>query len=119
MNLPLSPCRRSAAERGGFAYKKAESQGEKAFCNLFKSAILKKHKDRYDVVIQQGEVKKETVDKSIDFLFEDACYSFRALPMIEASVKEDVIKRTQAFFVPWKAIVTQTLIDKGVKVIFR
>ena len=62
---------------------------------------------------------KETVDKSIDFLFEDACYSFRTLPKIEDSIKEDVIKRAQAFLVPWKAIVTQTLIDKGVKVIFR
>ena len=51
--------------------EKAESQGEKALYNLFKSAILKKYKDRYDVDFQQGEVKKELVDKSIDFLFED------------------------------------------------
>ena len=99
--------------------EKTENQGEKALYNLFKSAILKKYKNQYDVDIQHGEVKKETVDKSIDFLFEDACYSFRTLPKIEDSIKEDVIKRAQAFLVPWKAIVTQTLIDKGVKVIFR
>ena len=57
--------------------EKAKSQGEKALYNLFKSAILKKYRDQYDVDIQQGEVKKETVDKSIDFLFENACVSFR------------------------------------------
>ena len=56
--------------------EKSKSQGEKALYNLFKSAILKKYKDQYDVDIQQGEVKKETVDKSIDFLFENACVSF-------------------------------------------
>ena len=44
--------------------EKSKSQGEKALYNLFKSAILKKYKDQYDVDIQQGEVKKETVDKS-------------------------------------------------------
>ena len=59
--------------------EKSKSQGEKALYNLFKSAILKKYKDQYDVDIQQGEVKKETVDKSIDFLFENACVSFRSL----------------------------------------
>ena len=41
--------------------EKSKSQGEKALYNLFKSAILKKYKDQYDVDIQQGEVKKETV----------------------------------------------------------
>ena len=36
--------------------EKAKSQGEKALYNLFKSAILKKYKDQYDIDIQQGEV---------------------------------------------------------------
>lgn len=99
--------------------EKTESQGEKALYNLFKSAILKKYKDQYDADIQQGEVMKETVDKSIDFLFEDACFRFRALPKVEDSVKEDVIERAQAFIGPLKAKITQTLIDKGIKVIFQ
>ena len=43
--------------------EKAKSQGEKALYNLFKSAILKKYRDQYDVDIQQGEVEKDTVDK--------------------------------------------------------
>lgn len=99
--------------------EKADSQGEKALYNLFKSSILKKYKDQYDADILQGEVKKETVDKNIEFLFEDACSRFRVLPMIEASVKEDVIKRAQSFLEPWKAMITRTLLDKGIRVIYQ
>ena len=99
--------------------EKAESQGEKALYNLFKSAILKKYKEQYDADIRHGEVKKETVDKSIEFLFEDACSRFRALPMIEAPVKEAVIKHAPAFLESWKAMITRMLIDKGIKVIYQ
>lgn len=98
--------------------EKTESQGEKALYNLFKSAILKKYKDQYDADIQQGEVMKETVDKSIDFLFEDACFRFRALPKVEDSVKEDVIKRAQTLLGSWKAMIKQTLTDNNIKVVF-
>ena len=97
--------------------EKAENQSEKALYNLFKSVILKKYKDQYDADIQQGEVKKETVGKSVDFLFEDACYRFRTLPMIETSAKEDAIKRARGFLGSLKAMITQTLIDKGIKVV--
>lgn len=68
--------------------EKAKSQGEKALYNLFKSAILKKYKDQYDVDIQQGEVEKDIVDKSINFLFENACVSFRTLPNIKILTKK-------------------------------
>lgn len=97
--------------------EQAKSQGEKAVYNLFKSSILKKYKDSYDVEIQQGEVKKETVDKSIDFLFENACVSFRALPKIKDSDKEEVIRQAKTALGSWKAMVKQMLLDKGIKVI--
>ena len=97
--------------------EKSKSQGEKALYNLFKSAILKKYKDQYDVDIQQGEVKKETVDKSIDFLFENACVSFRTLPNIKDLDKEDVIKQAQAALGSWKAMVIQNLTNKGIRVV--
>lgn len=97
--------------------EKSKSQGEKALYNLFKSAILKKYKDQYDVDIQQGEVKKETVDKSIDFLFENACVSFRTLPNIKDPDKEDVIRQAQAALPSWKAMVIQNLTNKGIKVV--
>ena len=97
--------------------EKAKSQGEKALYNLFKSAILKKYKDQYDVEFQQGVVKKETVDKSIDFLFENACVSFRTLPNIKDLDKEDVIKQAQAALPSWKAMVILNLTNKGIKVV--
>jgi hypothetical protein len=97
--------------------EKAKSQGEKALYNLFKSAILKKYRDQYDVDIQQGEVEKVTVDKSIDFLFENACVSFRTLPNIKHSDKEDVIRQAQAALPSWKAMVIQNLTNKGIKVV--
>ena len=97
--------------------EKAKSQGEKALYNLFKSAILKKYKDQYDADILQGEVKKGTVDKSIDFLFEDTCVRFRVLPTIEDFAKEEIIKHAQASLDSWKAIVTRMLTAKGIKVV--
>ena len=97
--------------------EKAKSQGEKALYNLFKSAVLKKYKDQYDVDIQQGEVEKDTVDKSIDFLFENACVSFRTLPNIKDSDKENVIRQAQAALPSWKAMVIQNLTNKGIKVV--
>ena len=97
--------------------EKAKSQGEKALYNLFKSAILKKYKNQYDVDILQGEVKKETVDKSIDFIFEDVCVAFRTLPNIKDSDKEDIIKQAQAALPSWKAMVIQNLTNKGIRVV--
>lgn len=97
--------------------EKAKNQGEKALYNLFKSAILKKYRDQYDVDIQQGEVEKGTVDKSIDFLFENACVSFRTLPNIKDPDKEDVIRQAQAALPSWKATVIQNLTNKGIKVV--
>ena len=97
--------------------EKTENQCEKALYNLFKSEILKKYKDQYDVDIQQGEVKKETVDKSIDFLFENACVSFRTLPNIKDLDKEDVIKQAQTALPSWKAMVIQNLTNKGIRVV--
>ena len=97
--------------------EKAKSKGEKALYNLFKSAILQKYKEQYDVEIQQGEVEKDTVDKSIDFLFENACVSFRTLPNIKDPDKEDVIRQAQAALPSWKAMVIQNLTNKGIKMV--
>ena len=97
--------------------EKAESQSEKALYNLFKSAILKKHKDQYDADVQQGEVKKETVYKSIDFLFEDACAKFRVLPNVSSDAKECVVRRAQTFLETFKPQAIQLLSDKGIRVV--
>ena len=97
--------------------EKAKSQGEKALYNLFKSEVLKKYKNQYDVEIQQGEVEKETVYKSIDFIFENACVSFRTLPIVKDNDKEDVINQAKAALGSWKSMVINILKAKGIKVV--
>ena len=83
MNTKYKQLEEALLKEADLLIEKAKSQGEKALYNLFKSAILKKYKDQYDVDIQQGEVEKDIVDKSINFLFENACVSFRTLPNIK------------------------------------
>ena len=81
MNAKYKQLEEAILKEADLLIEKAKSQGEKALYNLFKSAVLKKYKDQYDVNIQQGEVEKDTVDKSIDFLFENACVSVSIQPL--------------------------------------
>ena len=117
MNAKYKQLEEAILKEADLLIEKAQSQGEKALYNLFKSAILQKYKEQYDVEIQQGEVEKDTVDKSIDFLFENACVSFRTLPNMKDSDKEDVIKQAQAALPSWKVMVIQNLTNKGIKVV--
>ena len=117
MNAKYKQLEEAILKEADLLIEKAKSQGEKALYNLFKSAVLKKYKDQYDVNIQQGEVEKDTVDKSIDFLFENACVCFRTLPNIKDSDKENVIRQAQAALPSWKVMVIQNLTNKGIKVV--
>lgn len=117
MNTKYKQLEETILKETDMLIEKAKSQGEKALYNLFKSAILKKYKDQYDVDILQGEVKKETVDKSIDFIFEDVCVSFRILPNIKDPDKEDAIRHVKASLGFWKVMVTRMLTDRGINVV--
>lgn len=117
MNTKYKQLEEALLKEADLLIEKAKSQGEKVLYNLFKSAIFKKYKDQYDVDIQQGEVEKDIVDKSINFLFENACVSFRTLPNIKDLDKEDVIKKAQAALPSWKAMVIQNLTNKGIRVV--
>jgi len=117
MNAKYKQLEEAILKEADLLIEKAKGQGEKAFYNLFKSAILKKYKDQYDIDIQHGEVDKDTIDKSIDFLFENACVSFRTLPNIKDPDKEDVIRQAQAALPSWKVMVIQNLTNKGIKVV--
>ena len=110
MNAKYKQLEEAILKEADLLIEKAKSQGEK-------SAVLKKYKDQYDVNIQQGEVEKDTVDKSIDFLFENACVSFRTLPNIKDFDKENVIRQAQAALPSWKVMVIQNLTNKGIKVV--
>jgi len=116
MNTKYNYIEEALLKEADILIEKTKSQGEKALYDLFKSAILKKYKDQYDVEIQKGEIKKEAVEKSIDFLFADACVRFRVLPYISDSIKDDVIEQAQRALPSWKTIVTQMLTEKGIKI---
>ena len=92
MNTKYKQLEEALLKEADLLIEKAKSQGEKALYNLFKSAILQKYKEQYDVEIQQGEVEKDTVDKSIE-------------------------KQAQAALPSWKAMVIQNLTNKGIKVV--
>ena len=117
MNTKYKQLEEALLKEADLLIEKAKSQGEQALYNLLMSAILKKYKDQYDVDIQQGEVEKDIVDKSINFLFENACVSFRTLLNIKDLDKEDVIKKAQAALPSWKAMVIQNLTNKGIRVV--
>ena len=95
MNTKYKQLEEALLKEADLLIEKAKSQGEKALYNLFKSAILKKY----------------------NFLFENACVSFRTLPNIKDLDKEDVIKKAQAALPSWKAMVIQNLTNKGIRVV--
>ena len=97
--------------------EQAKSLGEKALYELFKTLILKKYKDWYDTDVQRGEVKKETVEKSIDFLFADTCVMFRSLPNVDDAIKEEVINRANLALPSWKEMIVRMLKERGIKVL--
>ena len=52
MNTKYKQLEEALLKEADLLIEKAKSQGEKALYNLFKSAVLKKYKDQYDVNIQ-------------------------------------------------------------------
>lgn len=97
--------------------EQAVSQGEKMIYELFKAAMLQQYKDSYDVEVSQGEVRKETIDKYVDYLFSETCAKFRQLPMIDDATKNDVINFWRKNLNAIKDYMRQMLIDKGVKIV--
>ena len=53
MNTKYKQLEEALLKEADLLIEKAKSQGEKALYNLFKSAILKKYRNQYDVDIQQ------------------------------------------------------------------
>lgn len=97
--------------------EKAESQGEKVIYDLFKSAVLEKYKDAYNVEIVHGQVSKETLDKCIDSIFADTCVTYRLRPDIDDATKDDEIGRLRNSLGSFKVVIAQMLEDRGLKVI--
>lgn len=94
----------------------AKDQATKMFADLFKSAILKKYKDAFDQELNKGEVQKKNIDKSVEFCYTDICVAIRQCPTMQNDEKEDLIQKGKELLPTIKGIVTQILLDKGVKI---
>lgn len=97
--------------------EKAESQGEKMIYELFKAAVLQQYKDSYDVEVSLGEVRTETINKYVDFLFCETSAKFRQLSMVDEVTKNDVIDFWKKNLNVIKNYMTQMLTKKGVRII--
>lgn len=97
--------------------EQAKDQGTKTIMELFKSAILKKYKVAFDHEITLGKVHKKNVDKSIDFIFSDMCVTIRQLPKMSSDYKDQLILTAKQQLVPFKEMVIQMLVNKGIQII--
>ena len=95
----------------------AKDQATKMLADLFKSAILKKYKDAFDAELTKGEVQKKNIDKSVEFCYTDICVAIRQCPTMQDCEKDDLIQKGKERVPTFKGIVTQILLDKGVKVV--
>ena len=95
------------------------TQSEKAVLELFKSALLKKYKVQYDFEIKAGVVKKETLDKTMEFLFNEACARFRLFPDIDDATKDDEIAQAKTALDQLKHVIIKMLEDRGVMILPR
>ena len=96
---------------------KSDNQSEKVIFELFKSSILKKYQDSYDVEVLHGGVKDETLDGCIKLAFSKACFIYRQMKDIDDSTKEVEITRTKQQLPMYKATIAKFLQDKGIKII--
>ena len=62
----------------------AEQSGDKVtkmLVDLFKGSILKKYKTAFDKDLSEGCVRRNTLDKAVDYCFSDACFKYRGMPI--------------------------------------
>lgn len=97
--------------------EQAKSQGEKMIYELFKAAVLQQYKDSYDVEVSLGEVRTETINKYVDYLFSETSAKFRQLSMVDDVTKNDVINFWKENLNVIKNYMTQMLTKKGVRII--
>lgn len=95
----------------------AKDQATKMLADLFKSAILKEYKDAFDKELSKGEIHQKNIEKSVEFCYTDICVAIRQCPTMQDGEKENLIQKGKEVIPTIKVIVTQILLDKGVKVI--
>lgn len=96
---------------------KSNDQVEKLILELFKTAILKKYKMVYDYEVLNNVVRRDTLDKCVDFLFANVCITLRQMPNIDDATKDAEIEAGRNSLDSIKMIVAMMLYDKGIRVI--
>lgn len=97
--------------------EQVKEQYTKMLAELFKSAVLKKYKDAFDDELTKGEVHQKNIDKSVEFCYNDICVTIRKSPTIKDNEKEDLIQKGKEILPTIKRVVTQTLLDKRIKIV--
>lgn len=96
--------------------EEAKDQATKMLADLFKSAILKKYKEAFDEELTKGEVHQKNIDKSVDFCYTDICVTIRKCSTIQDDEKDDFIQKGKELLPTIKSVVTQILLEKGIKI---
>ena len=90
---------------------------DKVIYELFKCAILKKHKDCFDVECLHGEVKIETLNKCIDYVFSAISAKIRLLPNVDDDIKNNEIERGKQSLASIKVQFAQMLNVMGIRIV--
>lgn len=96
--------------------EKAKNQEEKIVFELFKSALLKKHKDLFDKERSEGTVHKETIDDAVENCYTNICVSIRQIPNMSETEKEHLILVGKEAKENVKPIIEQQLIKEGITI---
>lgn len=98
--------------------EQSQDKVTKQLVDLFKSAVLKKYKAAYDDELVRGKVHKVNMDKTVDFCFAEACFTYRQTNIDGASdeVKEHEIKTMKSILGSVKEMVHSTLENHGIEV---
>lgn len=97
--------------------EQAEDKATKILASLFKTALLKKYQDAFDVELPTGKVHKENVDKAFEFRFSDACAAIRTLPGVSDDDKENVLKEAKIQKLRLKKVVYDILASNNIEIV--
>lgn len=92
-------------------------QVEKLILELFKTSMLKKYKMVYDYEVRNNVVRRDTLDKCVDFLFANTCKTLRKMPNMDDATKDEEIEAGLNHLDSIKMIVAMMLNDRGISVV--
>ena len=116
MNTRYKQIEKSLLREIDLLIEKAKNQEEKIVFELFKSALLKKHKDLFDKERSEGTVHKETIDDAVENCYTNICVSIRQIPNMSETEKEHLILVGKEAKENVKPIIEQQLIKEGITI---